>query len=64
MSAATIDNLRITPRAMRAIDDAAARRAALAADAYDELLSEFFAGRCFTNSSVQPEPRWRRLQPG
>jgi hypothetical protein len=21
-------------------------------------------GRCFTNSSVQPEPRWRRLQPG
>jgi hypothetical protein len=43
MSAATIDNLRITPRAMRAIDDAAARRAALAADAYDELLAEFFA---------------------
>jgi len=40
---ATIDNLRITPRAMRAIDDAAARRAELAADAYDELLAEFFA---------------------
>jgi hypothetical protein len=39
----TIENLRITPRAMRAIDDAAARRAALAADAYDELLAEFFA---------------------
>jgi hypothetical protein len=40
---ATIDNLRLTPRAMRAIDGAAARRAALAADAYDELLTEFFA---------------------
>jgi hypothetical protein len=39
----TVDNLRITPRAMRAIDDAAARRAGLAADAYDELLAEFFA---------------------
>jgi hypothetical protein len=43
MSALTIENLRITPRAMRAIDDAAAKRAALAADAYDELLAEFFA---------------------
>jgi hypothetical protein len=42
MSAA-IENLRISLRAMRAIDDAAARRAALAADAYDELLAEFFA---------------------
>ena len=40
---ATIDNLRITPSVMRAIDDAASRRADLAADAYDELLAEFFA---------------------
>jgi hypothetical protein len=38
-----IDNLRLAPRAMRAIEDAAARRAALASDAYDELLAEFFA---------------------